>query len=217
MFRVGFCISGQGRLFRSALTQKALLEIDPALLIADEKAAPDLEDFCRQHGTTYVRLDASSRERFDRQLTIACIEAKLDLIVLTFDKLVPQELIENYPNRIINVHMSLLPAFKGFRAISRAIETGVKYIGASIHEVNKDADAGSIISQCIVSVSPEDTTETVAKRLYSRLNLMYLQIIKWYASGRVWRDSSGRVWIRDADYSDEFICPRVETALLSTH
>lgn len=215
MFRVGFCVSGQGRLFRSAVIHRALLEIDPALLIADEKAAPALEDFCRQHGTKYVRLDGSDRASFDKELTRVCVEAGLDLIVLTFDKILCAELVENYQNRIINVHMSLLPSFKGFRAIGRALESGVKYVGASIHEVDNEVDAGPIVSQCLVSIGPEDTAETVGARLYSRLSLMYLQVIKWYAGGRAWRDSANRIWIRDADYSDEFTCPKIDAAFIN--
>jgi phosphoribosylglycinamide formyltransferase-1 len=215
MCRVGFCVSGQGRLFLSAVRHKTLLGIDPALVVADEKAATGLEDFCLRSEIGFVRLDSSDREEFDRRLTSTCIEARLDLIVLTFDKLLPKRLVESYPNRIINIHMSRLPAFKGFRAIPRAIEAGVKYLGATIHEVNNDMDAGSIISQCLVSVGPEDTEAAVAARLSRRLNLMYLQVIKWYAQGRVWRDSRGRVWVKDADYGDELVCPQIEDAIKS--
>lgn len=209
MFRVGFCVSGKGNLFASAVKHKDTLGIDPVLLITDEKA-DDFEDFCHMHKINRISLNARNRVKFDNELTHACINAKLDLIVLTFDKLLKEELVQAYNHRIINVHMALLPSFKGMYAQKQTVESGVKFSGASIHEVNNQMDAGNIVSQCIVSIRPGETVSALGKRLFVRLHPMYLQVIQWYACGRVTHDEQGRVWIRDADYSDDMICPRVE-------
>jgi len=207
---VGFLVSGQGRLFRSAVEHKTDIGIRPALLIAEKKAISRLKAFCKQNKISYIRLDPGNRKKFDSDLTEACINAKLDLIVTTFDKILPAQLVAHYKTRIINVHPGLLPSFKGCRAIPRCVDSGAKYAGASIHEITNDVDGGSIISQCIVSVGPKDTVGTVGKRLFVRLNPMYLQVLAWYADNRVARDSKGRIWVRGADYSDGVICPRIE-------
>lgn len=215
MFRVGFCVSGQGSLFRYTAECAKVLGIEPALLIVDEKADRGLESFCLTHDIEFLRLDSGDRKRFDEELVDSAVNAQLDLIVLTFDKLVPNEIIEEYRGKIINVHMSLLPSFKGFKAIQRALDAGVKYIGASIHEVTDDPDSGSIISQCLVSVRPDDDDATVGKRLYSRLLPMYMHVIHCYSNNRIYHDEAGRVWIKDADYSDEFTCPAVDSNILN--
>ena len=213
MFRVGFCVSGDGRLFCQAVKNKTVLEIDPALLVVDEKAVFDLKNVCQKNDVKYVRLTSSNKNEFGHRLASTCLEAELDLIVLTFDKIIPQKLMEhNAP--IINTHMSLLPSYKGFKALERAIDEGVKYIGASIHAVTSDIDGGSIISQCLVFVGPNDTSKSIGMRLFTRLELMYLQVIAWYSSNRIIYDKKGRIWVKNADYSDDFICPKIENAIL---
>jgi len=209
VFRVGFCVSGKGNLFKSAVQAQDVLGIKPALLITDEKAV-DFDAFCRTNEIKYFVLDGRDRKRFDEDLARICIDADLDLLVLTFDKLLRKKVVKAYESRIINVHMGLLPSFKGLGALQKAIVAGVKYAGATVHEVNERMDEGSIVSQCVVSIRPYDTEETLGKRLYGRLRPMYLQVLQWYATERVTHDEQGRVWITDADYSDDIICPRLE-------
>lgn len=210
MLRVAFCISGQGRLARSALACHAALGFEPALVLADEKADPSLEPFARDGGAPFVRLDVRDRPRFDRDLEAACVHAAPDLIVLTFDKLVPATLVARFPHAIVNVHLSLLPAFRGFGALRAALQAGVKLAGATLHLVGTDVDGGPIITQGVVPVRSDDTPDTLGTRVYARLLPMYLQVLAWYATGRVWHDTAGRVWIRDADYGDFLTCPAIE-------
>jgi phosphoribosylglycinamide formyltransferase-1 len=212
VLRVGFCVSGKGRLVRSALLHREELGIDPALVVLDAKADGAVERFCAEHGVPTVRLTHPVRSEFDAELTRTCGDAGLDLLSLTFDRLVPAELIRRYPDRILNVHLSLLPAFVGFRAIENALSVGCRFVGASIHEVTEAVDGGPLIAQCVLGTRPGDTPVTVGARLFPLLRLMYLQVIAWYAAGRVHKDETGRTWVRDAVYGELPISPAIESA-----
>ena len=111
--RVGFCVSGNGSLFRAAVLHRAELPIEPLLVITETKAAADIETFSSQNGLRCVRLDPADRPTFDRALTATLIAADLDLIALTFDRVLPPEVVRHYAGRVINVHPALLPAFGG--------------------------------------------------------------------------------------------------------
>lgn len=209
-FRVGFCVSGQGRLFRAAVQYQQLLGIEPALVVMESKAAQELDAFCEKHHVPIVRLEKMERSLFDKAVTQTCVDANLDLLSLTFDKLVPQELVSHYRRRIINVHPGLLPAFKGFHAMEQAINAGARYAGATIHEVDEEMDHGAIISQCVVGIHKNETASALGARIYNHLKLMYLQVLAWYGAGRVEWDSLGRIWIQGATYGETPISPTIE-------
>ena len=210
-FRIGFCISGTGRLFRAAANHKDQLQIEPALVVAETKVADDVEPFCATHKIPLFRLPSHKRrQEFDEQLTQICTAAKLDLLCLTFDKIVPVELVNYYCGRIINVHMGLLPAFPGRLGIEQALNAHVRFAGATIHEVDETVDTGAIIAQCVVGVHKNDTPESFGKRLFGPLSLMHLQVLAWYAEGRVTKDGQGNIWVRDAFYGEFPISPTVE-------
>lgn len=209
-FRLGFCVSGGGRLARAAIVQAAQLGVTPALLLADHRASPDLEPFCERHGVPMVRLAKAPRAEFDRRLTETCIDARLDLLALTFEWLVRPDLIAHYRGRIINVHPALLPAFKGMNSLAEGVGSGARYVGASIHEVDEGVDTGPTIAQCVVGLRREDTTELAGARLFNLMRPMFLQVIRWHVEGRVTRDGQGRVWVKDAVYGEFPISPAVE-------
>jgi len=211
-FRVGFCVSGAGRLFRAAVRRQDELAIQPALLVAGPHADADLELFCADHGMPMVRVVAGPRERFAHQITRACIDAELELLCLTFDRILPAELVKHYRGRIINTHLSLLPAFKGLRPLSKALTAGAQVVGATIHEVVEAVDSGPIIAQCARAVERMDTESTLGSRLFELVRPMFLQVIAWYAADRIVRDDHGRLWVRGARYGQLPIVPAVEQA-----
>jgi phosphoribosylglycinamide formyltransferase-1 len=209
-FRVGFCVSGGGRLARAAISRAAQLGVTPALLLADHRASTDLEAFCDQHAVPMIRLAQMPRSEFDDHVTAACIKAKLDLLALTFEWLVRPRLIQHYAGRIINVHPALLPAFPGMDSLARGVNSGSRYVGASIHEVDEGIDTGPVISQCVIGLRSEDTPALVGARMFNLMRMMFLQVIGWYAEGRVHKDKSGQVVIADATYGEFPISPSVE-------
>lgn len=210
-YRVGFAVSGRGHLFRSAVLQRDRLGITPAILVVEERSPQDLGSFCAQHGIPCVRLP-TNRSALQECIYETCVAANLDLLCLTFDKIIQPELVNHYRERIINVHMSLLPAFPGRDGLGQALRSGVRYAGATIHEVDEKVDHGAIIAQCVTGIRPNDTVNALGARLFGFLRLMYLQVIAWYASGRVFKDDHGRILVHDAVYGGFPISPAVELA-----
>jgi len=207
---VGFCVSGNGSLFRAAVEHRHELSIEPRLVVIEKKSAPDLEDFCSRNGLRCVRLDPGDRPAFDRELTRILIEADLDLVALTFDRVLPPEVVRHYAGRVINAHPALLPAFPGMHGMRRTLTSGTRFGGATIHEVVDEVDAGAIIAQAVVATVPDETQSEYGRRMYELLEPMYLQVIGWYAEGRVERAAEGRIVIRDARYGTLPISPALE-------
>lgn len=209
--RVGFCVSGNGSLFRAAVLHRAELPIEPLLVIVETKAAADIETFSSRNGLRCVRLDPADRPTFDRTLTGTLIDADLDLIALTFDRVLPVEVVRHYAGRMINVHPALLPAFAGMRGMERTLASGARFGGATIHDVIDEVDAGAIIAQAIVATVPGETLDSYGRRVYELLEPMFLQVLAWYAAGRIERDATGRIVVRDARYGTLPVSPALET------
>lgn len=206
--RVGFCVSGKGRLFRETVSAQRALGILPALLIADHTASPDLEAFCAAADIPMWRLPADDP---GYRIAIARLrDEDLDLLCLTFDRILPPEVVAPLRGRIVNVHLALLPAFRGKRALERALAADVRYAGATIHEVTDELDRGPVIAQCVAGIERDDTAEAIDDRVYALLRPMYLQVIAWYAQGRVTRDERGRIRVRDASYGGLPVSPALE-------
>ena len=214
-FRVGFCVSGYGALFRAAAIHSATLGIQPTLVVAGPNASPDLEPFCRERAIPCVVLPRLQRAAFNETITPVCVQPQLDLLSLTFDRIIPPELVRHYRGRVINTHTSLLPAFKGLHGLAQALNAGARFAGATIHEVEEEVDAGAIIAQCVVGIERGDSEVTLGERLYDSLRRMYLQVLAWYAAGRVVKDAHGHLWVRDAAYGLLPISPAVELDLPS--
>lgn len=208
--RLGFCVSGNGLLFRAVVARREQLGITPALLVARPAAAADLEEFCATHDVPMVRLPKLSREDLAERLTSVCCDAALDLLALTFDRILPPALVRHYARRIINVHPSLLPAFRGMDGMGDALAAGVRVAGATIHEVVDEVDAGPIVAQAVVPVAPGEPREAVGRRMYALLEPMFLQVVRWYAEGRIDHDQEGRVVVRGARYGSLPIVPALE-------
>jgi phosphoribosylglycinamide formyltransferase-1 len=212
-FRVAFCVSGNGHLFRSAVLQHENLSIEPALLILDQKANEDIDDFAAKHGVRCERLGVSPRDQFDDQLQELLTQAEPDLISLTFDWLLPEKTVSRFSGRLINVHPALLPAFSGMNALKRTCASGSRFAGATIHEVDEGVDTGAIIAQCVLGLRRNENESEFGRRLFVLLRVMYLQVLAWYSSGRISHDDSGCVWVRDAVYGELPISPAIELAL----
>ena len=208
--RTAFCVSGQGSLFRAAAVRCDEIGIEPVLLILETKSAGDLDDFARMRGIAVMRLDPGDRAAFDAAVTKALVDERPDLVALTFDRILPAEAVQALPHRIINVHPALLPAFAGTRGIERTLAAGVKIGGATIHEVIAEVDAGPIVAQAAVEVFPDDDAASYGRRLYARLEPMFLEVLRWYAEGRVEHDAGGRAVVRGARYDSLPIVPAPE-------
>ncbi|HED35884.1 MAG TPA: phosphoribosylglycinamide formyltransferase [Gammaproteobacteria bacterium] len=127
-----------------------------------------------------------SREAFDQQLIQAIDPHKPDLIVLAgFMRILSNDFVNHYAGRMLNIHPSLLPDFRGLNTHQRALDAGVTQHGVSIHYVNNELDGGPVVLQAVVDVSGDDTRESLQQKIHQQEHIIYPMVIEWVAQGRL--------------------------------
>src|SRR5690606_36670329 len=130
--------------------------------------------------------DYPTREAFDAQLAIEIDRHAPDLIVLAgFMRILTDAFVERYAGRMINIHPALLPAFTGLNTHARALATGVKVHGCTVHWVTPTIDEGPIIIQAAVPVRPDVTETTLAARVLRQEHVIYPRAVRWFVEGRL--------------------------------
>ncbi len=136
---------------------------------------------------------ASSRDEYDQRLAQELRSRGVRLVCLAgFMRLIGAPLIEAFPNAILNVHPSLLPAFPGLEAQSQALAHGVKVSGATVHLVTRELDGGPIVLQAAVPVKDDDTAETLSARILDQEHRIYPLAVQMILDG-AWRVDGRRV------------------------
>lgn len=139
----------------------------------------------------------SSRESFDDAVDVALDDADVELVCLAgFMRILSDGFVLKWQGRMINIHPSLLPSFKGARVHERAIESGVRISGCTVHFVTPEMDSGPPIVQAAVPVHAEDTPETLAARVLDAEHRLYPLALKMIAEGRVRLDNGRAVFSR---------------------
>ena len=134
-----------------------------------------------------------AREEHDRELIQVLRKCEVELVCLAgYMRLVSAEFCRAFPNRIVNIHPSLLPAFPGLNAQKQALDHGVKITGCTVHFVNEELDAGPIILQTSVAVHVNDTEESLSARILKEEHRIYTEAIRIVLSGR-WHIEGRRV------------------------
>ena len=135
--------------------------------------------------------DFSSREEFDLALSSAIEEVSPDLVVLAgFMRILGGEFVQHFAGRIINIHPSLLPKYRGINTHQRALDAGDKIHGVSVHFVTEELDGGPVIAQEQVEVRKEDTAESLAARVKEKEHLIFPKVVSWFAAGRLVLDDN---------------------------
>ncbi|WP_341363651.1 phosphoribosylglycinamide formyltransferase [Thalassospira sp. SN3W] len=143
------------------------------------------------------------REAYDSTVSNLIEESAADLVVLAgYLRLVSESFVTRWEGRLINIHPSLLPSFKGLHVHQAALDAGVKYSGCTVHYVVPEVDSGPIIAQAVVPVLPGDDAGTLAQRILKQEHRIYPQVIRWIAEGRVSVDEAGIVTVADANAPD---------------
>ena len=139
--------------------------------------------------------DFADRESFDAAMSAKIEESGAELVCLAgFMRLLSDGFVRQWRDRLINIHPSLLPAFKGLHVHERTIEEGARFSGCTVHFVRPAMDEGPIISQAVVAVHPTDTPDDLAARILEQEHIIYPRAVKYIAEGRV-RVSAERVLI----------------------
>jgi phosphoribosylglycinamide formyltransferase-1 len=184
-------ISGRGSNLQAliAAIESGRLDATITVVISNRQGAGGLER-ARAAGIESIVLshrDFASRDDYDRALARELRARDVGLVCLAgFMRLVGTELIDAFPNRILNVHPSLLPSFPGLDAQKQAIEHGVKVSGVTIHLVTAELDGGPIVVQRAVVVMPGDTAESLAARILEEEHRAYPEAVKIILDGG-WR------------------------------
>ncbi len=140
-------------------------------------------------------LGGTERARFERDVDAALAAAQPDIIVLAgFMRILSQQFVEARAGRIINIHPSLLPKFRGLHTHRRVLEAGDRVHGASVHFVTAELDGGPVILQSRVAVQPGDAEDALTARVQATEHIIYPRVIGWLADGRlVWHED--RPWL----------------------
>lgn len=193
--RIGVLISGRGSNLQAIIDAAAdgTLGATIALVISNRAGAAGLER-ARAAGIETLVIDHrafASRDDFDGALASELRKRGVVLVCLAgFMRLVGAPLLEAFPNAILNIHPSLLPAFPGVDAQRQALEHGVKVSGATVHLVTRELDGGPIVIQSAVPVLDNDTVETLSARILIEEHRIYPEAVRiilaggWRVSGR---------------------------------
>ena len=196
---LGVLISGRGSNLQALIraVDDGRLDARIAVVISNRPEAPGLEH-ARRSGIETLVVDHrqfKSRHEFDRTLATELQSRSVALVCLAgFMRLVGAELLRAFPNAILNVHPSLLPAFPGVNAQQQALDHGVKVSGATVHVVTHELDAGPIIVQACVPVRADDTVDSLSARILVEEHRIYPEAVRIMLAGG-WRVDGRRLTI----------------------
>jgi len=188
--RLAVLASGGGTNLQSIIDrcEQGRLDADISLVISNNPGAGALEratlagikTVCINHR------EFDSREKFDQAVIATLKAAEIELVVLAgFMRIISTPFLRAFPQKIINIHPSLLPSFPGLHVQQKALDYGAKVSGCTVHFVDDGVDTGPIIIQAVVPIHPTDSEESLAARILEQEHKIYPQAIQWIAEGRV--------------------------------
>ena len=188
MRNLGILLSGRGSNFEAIADNVASGKLDAtiAVVISNKADAPGIKS-ARRRGLQALVIPSKGmpREEHDRLIVAALEEHKVDLVCLAgYMRLLSPWFIGQFPNRILNIHPSLLPAFPGLDAQKQAFDYGVKVSGCTVHFVDADLDHGAIILQKSVPVLDTDDDHRLAARILEQEHIAYSEAIRIVLEGR---------------------------------
>ena len=187
--RIGVLLSGRGSNFEALADSIAAGRIPNAeisIVIANRPGAPGIQK-ARVRGIRTQGIPSSGleREAYDKLVVAALRENRVDLVCLAgYMRLLSPYFVAAFPNRILNIHPSLLPAFPGLESQRQALEHGVKFTGCTVHFVDENLDAGPIIIQAVVPVKDRDTVEELSERVLREEHRIYTEAVRIVLEGR---------------------------------
>ena len=188
MTRLGILLSGRGSNFETIarnISNGHIPGAEIAIVISNRPDAPGL-DTARRLGLNSLSLPSKGldREAYDRHLLEELNKAQVDLVCLAgYMRLLSGSFTRAFPNRIVNIHPSLLPAFPGLDAQHQAWHYGVKFTGCTVHFVDENLDSGPIILQAIVPVHDADSPDTLSARILEQEHRIYSAALRIIVEG----------------------------------
>ncbi|MGC2719051.1 MAG: phosphoribosylglycinamide formyltransferase [Candidatus Acidiferrales bacterium] len=187
--RIGVLLSGRGSNFEALAESVAAGRIpnaEIALVLSNREGAPGMERAIeRKIPAKAIPSKGLEREAYDKLVVAALKEANVDLVCLAgYMRLLSPHFVSAFPNAILNIHPSLLPAFPGLESQRQAIEHGAKFSGCTVHFVDENLDAGPIVMQACVTIEDDDTPDALAARILAQEHRIYTEAVKIVLEGR---------------------------------
>jgi phosphoribosylglycinamide formyltransferase 1 len=136
--------------------------------------------------------DYPNRESFDAVMHQQLLDWDIDLVILAgFMRILSADFVKAWEGKMINIHPSLLPHYKGMHTHQRVLNTGDRLHGCTVHYVTAELDAGQALAQGVLQVSHQDTVESLAKRIHVLEHLIYPQVVEWICQGTIRHTSQG--------------------------
>ena len=182
-FNLGILISGRGSNMLNLVnaSQRGLINSKIKIVISNNKNSSGIDKAKRKNIKTKIinQKDYGSKKDFENALTNTLKNQNVDLVCLAgFMSILSKNFLKDWNRKVINIHPSLLPSFRGKNAVKQALEQRVKTAGCSVHFVDEGIDTGEIISQEKVPVSSNDDEETLGKKILKKEHVLYIKVIK---------------------------------------
>ena len=186
--RIGVLLSGRGSNFEALADSMAAGRIPNAeisVVISNRPDAPGIERAkARNINAKVIPSKGLERETYDRQVVALLQEHKVDLVCLAgYMRLLSPFFVAAFPNRILNIHPSLLPSFPGLESQKQALDYGAKLAGCTVHFVDENLDAGPIILQAAVPIEDRDTEASLSEKILREEHRIYTEAVKLVLTG----------------------------------
>ena len=189
--RLAVLVSGTGRNLAAILDAMRRGEIRGQVsLVLSNRPGVRALDIAREHAIPSAVIDHrdyADRPQFDAALAGAIDASGAEAVVLAgFMRVLTGEFVQRYTGRMLNIHPSLLPLYRGLRTHQRALDDGQATHGASVHFVTPELDGGPVIKQGRIRIGPEDTADSLAARIFAEVECrLYPEVVGWLTSGRL--------------------------------
>lgn len=186
--RIGVLLSGRGSNFEALADSAAAGRIPNAeisIVVSNREDAPGIDRAkARGIATKVLPSKGLERETFDRQVVDVLHEHQVDLVCLAgYMRLLSPYFVAAFPNRILNIHPSLLPSFPGLESQKQALDYGAKFAGCTVHFVDENLDAGPIILQAAVPIADDDTEASLSEKILREEHRIYTEAVKLVLAG----------------------------------
>ena len=187
--RIGVLLSGRGSNFEAladSISAGRIPNAEIAVVVSNREGAPGIDRAqARGLATRVIPSKGLEREPYDRQVVAALHEANVDLVCLAgYMRLLSPHFVAAFPQRILNIHPSLLPSFPGLESQKQALDYGVRFAGCTVHFVDENLDAGPIVLQAVVPVEDHDTEDTLSARILKEEHRIYSEAVKIVLEGK---------------------------------
>lgn len=187
--RIGVLLSGRGSNFEAlaeSVVSGRIPNAEIAIVVSNREGALGIQRAeARGIKTHVIPSKGLEREAYDRQVVAVLNEHTVDLICLAgYMRLLSPYFVATFPNRILNIHPSLLPSFPGLESQRQALEYGVKFAGCTVHFVDENLDAGPIVLQAAVPVLDQDTEATLSDKILKEEHRIYSEAVRIVLEGK---------------------------------